>query len=199
MFISHIVIYVFDHWRVLHVIPAVKIVSKQVDWWAQVCMVGCCAMILSCLVFKLNCEPYAGFCLKDFSLIQMCSLAGIAHFVVHMVLLVYLVPLLCPEEKDEKDSNHGATFKSVACIEPKSWFSSNPVHCLRSQLLLHKHKTYCRYAAVGKDHLLEINEDIGCYFKEAPAEDYTEEDMSAKAFFASLRPRTQKDVIAEPK
>merc|ERR1719436_798737 len=32
MFISHIVIYTFDHWRVLKVIPTVKIVSKQVDW-----------------------------------------------------------------------------------------------------------------------------------------------------------------------
>merc|ERR1719327_2370329 len=49
MSFSHVVIYAFDHYRVLNVIPSVKIVSKQVDWWAQVCMVGCCGMILGCL------------------------------------------------------------------------------------------------------------------------------------------------------
>merc|ERR1719453_1226483 len=52
MFISHMVIYLFDHWRVLNVIPAVKITSMQVDWWAQAMLAGCCALILSALVFK---------------------------------------------------------------------------------------------------------------------------------------------------
>merc|ERR1740138_34699 len=52
MFVSHIVIYAFDHWRVLQVIPRVKIVNRQVDWWAQATMAACCALIMSCLVFK---------------------------------------------------------------------------------------------------------------------------------------------------
>jgi hypothetical protein len=190
MFISHIVIYAFDHWRVLHAIPSVKIVSQQVDWWAQVVMVGCCGMILSSLAFKLNCETYApgGFCLKDFQLIQACTLVGVAHCVVHMLLLVFLVPMLCPEENDDKDANSGATFKSVAKFEPKSWFSVNPVHCLRTKLIQKKHP-FCQYAATGKDHLLEVNEEIACYFKDDPAENCTEAEMSTKALIASVRRR----------
>ena len=35
MFVSHIVIYLFDHWRVLNVIPTIKITSYQVDWREQ--------------------------------------------------------------------------------------------------------------------------------------------------------------------
>merc|ERR1719158_1639802 len=56
MFISHVVIYIFDHWRVLNVIPSVKIISRAVDWWAHVVLAACCALILSILVFKANCE-----------------------------------------------------------------------------------------------------------------------------------------------
>merc|ERR1719201_3156647 len=74
MFISHIVIYAFDHWRVINVIPAVKIVSTQVDWWAQVFFGMCVAIIASCLVFKANCEPNA-YCIKGPDLVMACSAA----------------------------------------------------------------------------------------------------------------------------
>merc|ERR1719327_1678758 len=62
MSFSHAFIYFFDHWRVLTVIPYVKIVINEVDWWAQVVMCGLCAMIMMCLVFKANCETYVDFC-----------------------------------------------------------------------------------------------------------------------------------------
>merc|ERR1719456_1732942 len=76
MFFSHIVIYVFDHWRVLDVIPSVKIVSMVVDWWAQVMLAACCAMIMMVLVFKANCESYSGYCLTGiFGLVSTCALA----------------------------------------------------------------------------------------------------------------------------
>merc|ERR1719162_1573650 len=65
MFISHIVIYAFDHWRIINVIPAVKIVSNEVDWWSQMMLIPCCSLILSCLVFKANCESYANYCMQD--------------------------------------------------------------------------------------------------------------------------------------
>merc|ERR1719316_2264671 len=83
MCFSHCFIYCFDHWRVLKVIPYVKIVSMAVDWWAQVMMCGCCAVILSCLVFKANCESYVGYCMQEMELISWCALAGTLHFIVH--------------------------------------------------------------------------------------------------------------------
>jgi len=176
MAFSHCFIYCFDHWRVLNVIPTIKIVSCHVDWWAQVMMCACCAMILSCLVFKANCETYSPYCLQDLGLVGICSVAFIVHFIVHFLLLVYLVPKLGQELEDE---NFGMTFAAAASNEPRTWFSANPVHCLRSEYI-HGHKPHCRLVANGKEHLLEVNVKIGCHFEdqEAEAEDFNQ-DMSS--------------------
>merc|ERR1740138_1200114 len=120
MFVSHIVIYAFDHWRVLSVIPNIKIVSRAVDWWAQVTLGACCALILSVGVFKMNCESYAGYCLKSTELISATAVAFVAHFVVHLLCLLYLVPAL---GKDFEDQNPDADYAAVAKIEANSWFS----------------------------------------------------------------------------
>jgi len=179
MFISHIVIYLFDHWRVLDVIPNVKITSFQVDWWAQAMLAGCCGLVMSSLVFKANCESYSGYCIKDMALISASSLAGVAHFIIHMLLLIYLVPVLGKECKDE---NEGMAYQAVAENDAYSWFSVNPVHCLRSKLI-HKHKPYCRFVSPGKEHTLEINKDIGCYFYDVAADT---EDFSAPTVGGAL-------------
>jgi len=164
MFISHIVIYIFDHWRVLYVIPSIRIVSKAVDWWAQVALGACCALIMSCLVFKMNCESYAGYCLKTTGLLTATSIAGIVHFVVHTALLVYLVPAL---GKECEDANPGMKYSEVAKGEANSWFSVNPVHCLRSKFI-HQDKPHCRFSSVGKAHLLQVNTKIGNHFQCKP-------------------------------
>jgi hypothetical protein len=176
MFISHIVIYAFDHWRIINVIPALKIVSNEVDWWSQVMLIPCCSLILSCLVFKANCESYVNYCVQDMELIYTTTLAGILHFIVHFLLFVYLVPALSgePETNAEKD----AEFKEYAAKDAHGWFSVNPVHCLRSQYIL-KDKIYSRFCAVGKEHLLEANPEIGCYFHDAAAAD---EETAAQEF-----------------
>merc|ERR1719359_2628578 len=73
MFISHIVIYLFDHWRVINVIPNIKITSYSVDWYAQAVLAACCGLILSSLVFKANCakglESITGYCIHDGKLV----------------------------------------------------------------------------------------------------------------------------------
>jgi len=167
MAFSHSFIYCFDHWRVLKVIPSVKIVSTNVDWWAQVMMCGCCAVILSCLVMKANCETYSGYCIQNWELISACSVAGTCHFIVHLLLLVYLVPKLGKELEDE---NEGMTFESAAKDEARTWFASNPVHCLRSELI-HGDKPHCRLTSWGKEHFLEVNAKIGCHFTDDAAEE----------------------------
>jgi len=161
MCFSHCFIYCFDHWRVLNVIPFIKIVSVQVDWWAQVMMCGCCAVILSCLVFKANCETYVNYCMQEFDLLFWCAVAGTAHFVVHVLLLVYLVPKL---GLDLEDENRGMLYKAVGETEARTWFSVNPVHCMRSKYI-HKDSPHCRPCQWGKEHLLEVNAKISCYFK----------------------------------
>jgi len=179
MFISHIVIYLFDHWRVLAVIPKIQITSYQVDWWAQVMLAACCALVLSALVFKANCESYAGYCIKDMQLISATSLAFVVHMIVHMLLLIYLVPSMTQEFRDE---NEGLRYETVAKEEAFSWFAVNPVHCLRSKVL-HKHKPYCRFVSPGKEHLLEVNAAIGCHFQDVAAD---VEDFAAPTMGGAL-------------
>jgi hypothetical protein len=173
MCFSHCFIYSFDHWRVLNVIPSLKIVSYNVDWWAQVTMCFCCAVILACLVFKMNCETYAGYCIQEFELIGACTVAGTLHFIVHVALLVFLVPKLAPADAVPEDETDTRAYDAVARDEPRTWFSSNPVHCLRSKYI-HKHSPPCLLAYWGKEHLLSENDKIGCHFvrKAAQVESY---------------------------
>jgi len=175
MCFSHCFIYCFDHWRVLNVIPTVKIVSDAVDWWAQVMMCFCCAIILSCLVFKMNCETYAGYCIQEFELLGACTVAGTAHFIVHFLLLYFLVPKLGERHDPVDNTEADMEFKAVAAYEPRTWFSANPVHCLRSKYIQlnateRKEKIYCRVAAWGKEHLLQKNDAINCHFFRSAAE-----------------------------
>jgi hypothetical protein len=180
MFISHIVIYLFDHWRVINVIPNIKITSYSVDWYAQAVLAACCGLILSSLVFKANCakglESITGYCIHDGKLVIASTLAGVGHFVVHMILLIYIVPRLGAVSSEEENTiTEGfSSYKSIAENDPYTWFSVNPVHCLRSKYI-HKHSPYCRWASAGKEHLLEANDAIGCHFHDTKAdnEDYS--------------------------
>jgi len=60
-------------------------------------------------------------------------------------------------------------YETVAENTAYTWFSVNPVHCLRSKLV-HKHQPYCRFASPGKEHLLEVNPKIGCHFSDVAAD-----------------------------
>jgi hypothetical protein len=194
MAFSHTFIYCFDHYRVLNTIPYIKIVSNEVDFWAQVTMAGCCAVIMMCLVFKANCETYTNYCLQDMALISATGAAGTAHFIVHMILLVYLVPMLDQEVEPE---NEGMTFESVAKHESRTWFSVNPVHCLRSQHI-HGDKPHCRLVAFGKEHLLEANPKIGCHFttQAAEVEDYGNDLRKSFANLSKSFSKSEEDTEA---
>ncbi len=58
----------------------------------------------------------------------------------------------------------GMTFETVAKDEARTWFSVNPVHCLRSQYI-HSHKPHCHLACWGKEHLLEVPNFTSSMFK----------------------------------
>jgi hypothetical protein len=160
---SHAYIYCFDHYRVLRAIPSCNYVTMDVDWWAQWMMIPCCSCILSCLVFKGNCQTY-GYCIKGWTLIQACTFAWIAHLVLHTLFLLFVIPLFKLKEEDCPDKNPNMTYedcsKKLAC----NWFSSNPVHCARSMYL--EGKDEVMFYGIGKDHLQIYNPKTGCYYKE---------------------------------
>jgi len=63
----------------------------------------------------------------------------------------------------ENEKLDAMTYREVNQGQPASWFSTNPVHCLRSQKI-YKHAPSCTYLFMGKEHVLQVNESIGCYF-----------------------------------
>jgi len=159
MVLSHIWIYIFDHVKVLRCVVACDFASMEVDWWSQVLLIPCCGAILSCVVFKANTGDY-GYYLEEDWIIVACVAAFVAHIVVHFLLLLYVVPLFGKEERDE---NKQMPYSEINQHEAASWFSTNPIHCLRSDFI-YKHDPPCGYRFVGKEHLLDVNEDIGCFY-----------------------------------
>jgi len=79
--------------------------------------------------------------------------------------------LLCavPKLVGRAQGSDAKTYKEVALREPCSWFSANLLHCLRSKYLF-KHSPACSFFVPGQEHLLEVNESIGCFFHEENVE-----------------------------
>jgi hypothetical protein len=90
--VSHIYIYIFDHLRVLRTIPTCTFASMDVDWWSQVALIPLCGMVLACCIFKANRQGY-GVLLEGNDIVKLCGVAFFGHGLLHLVLLVYVVPL----------------------------------------------------------------------------------------------------------
>jgi len=191
--VSHIYIYLFDHMRVLRTIPTCTFASMDVDWWSQVALIPLCGMVLACCIFKANRQGY-GILLEGNDIVKVCGVAFFGHALLHLALLVYVVPLFGkkPEPNPELDN---LTYKDVAQSRAASWFSTNPIHCLRSRLI-YKHTPACVYLHPGKEHILMVNEKIGCYFSADSAELPRDEDVTptkaSRGLFGSRSSSTAK-------
>jgi hypothetical protein len=162
---SHCFIYCFDHWRVLRVIPSCNFATMEVDWSAQLLLAPCCGLMVSCLIFKANCQHY-GFCLTGWRTPVVCIAAFFLHCLLHGLLLVKFVPVF---KKTQAVSTEVKTYETVASESACSWFNANPVHCLRSKYI-YKHSPYCQLWISGKEHMLQPNPAISCYFDDQEPE-----------------------------
>lgn len=172
MAICHMLIYAFDHWKVLQNIPKCTYASMDVDWWSQALLAPCTAGILSCMVFKMNCQDY-GFCLDGVPLLTACTAAFFAHCVVHILVLVHVVPMFANKVVGSDAAT--TTFQEIASYTAPSWFTCNPVHCLRSKYK-YKHDPECVYHIVGKEHCIQQSPSANVYYhgERCEDEDYTE-------------------------
>ena len=181
MVFSHVIIYAFDHWRVVSTIPSCCYASMDVDWWAQWMFAPCIATIATALVMKANCQGY-GYCIKGAALVEAEIGMWFFHIFIHTLALKFLVPVFGLKEDPDNDPHAGKKYKEVAEELACSWFSANPVHCLRSQYV-QEDKPHCCFWISGKEHLQTVNPDIHCFFQddEAEAEDFTKADLGLKA------------------
>jgi hypothetical protein len=158
----HVYIYAFDHWRVLRAIPSCTFASMSVDWCCQAMLAPLCAIMAACLMFKSqNQEGFPN--LSIWGNVFACSGAFIGHCVVHIAVLIYVVPRFSVVKGEDKFAD--TKYEDVAKTVASTWFSENPVHCLRSKFV-YKHSPPCSFQFNGKEHLLEVNEKIGCYYSQ---------------------------------
>jgi len=168
--VSHLYIYFYDKWKVLRAVPSFVYASNDVDECASAMLSGVTALILMCAVFKGNCAKGSPFCYEGMELASLLAAAGIAHIVLHVLILKLVVPALFSVEHDVARSK----YQDVASIIPCSWFSASPMHCLRSHYI-HKHSPPQLLCVAGNEHLLRKNASIAAYFegKEAACEEFT--------------------------
>lgn len=157
---SHAYIYLFDQYKVLREIPSCKYASYDVEWWCQAMFAPIIGIMASCFMFKANCEP-GMHCTTGMPLIALCCLGWMVHVVIHMLVLLYVVPMFKLEKGDDPEA--GKTYREVATGNPSTWFSTNKIHCLRSKLK-HKHEPACSFMRLGKEKHIRANPSIGCYF-----------------------------------
>jgi len=173
--VCHAYIYVYDHYRVLRVVPRIVIHSMSVDFCAQVLLAPACGILLVCLIFKGNCSKNALYCVEAEPLLWLCLAAFLLHCAVHALIICFVVPCWVGQtsSKDKVYRKDAKSFKDVAAEEPCSWFTANPIHCLRSSFVYH-HSPPCSFYTPGMEHTMQVNESIGCHFTEV---DETVEDV----------------------
>merc|ERR1712226_458466 len=96
----------------------------------------------------------------EMTLWVICAVAFVAHVLVHYALFVYVVPYIV---KGGKDGPSAESYDKAAKETPCTWFTANPVHCLRSKYI-YSHSPPCHHYARGLEYLLEPNPDIGLYY-----------------------------------
>lgn len=165
-FLSHAYIYYYDKYRVLRCVPNFWFSTSIVDRFSQAFLAVPCGIILVAAVYKANCMSSQSYCLHSHRLIAACAGALLFHLTLHLSCLEFLVPKLI-------NIDHKATkepYEHAASRLPCTWFSSNPVHCLRTQYLQGASPP-CVFFESGREYLLKANPKIGVYFEDRSSAD----------------------------
>mmetsp|Transcript_112717 Transcript_112717/g.323900 ORF Transcript_112717/g.323900 Transcript_112717/m.323900 type:complete len:965 (+) Transcript_112717:1-2895(+) len=151
---SHAWIYAFDYYKVLRQIPAVNYVEHHLEWWCQILLAPIFGIIASSLLFKSNCEP--GYhCVKGWPIVIVCFCAWLAHVVVHVSLVVYVLPMF-GVKKGKIEELAGVTYKDCGTYLAATWFNTNPVHCLRSKYF-YEDEVSVDFYRLGKENTIREN------------------------------------------
>jgi len=162
--VAHIYIYAIDHYRVLRSVPRCVFASMDVDWWAQWMLCIPLGFLLTCATFKaLNNGRHGD--LSTTLLLELCVAAFFLHMAVHTLLLLCVVPCFGIKNLVPRPE----TYEECSMKRPHSWFSSNVVHCLRSQFV-YGHDPPVDHSIVGKEHLLRFNAEVGQFFVDVKAQ-----------------------------
>jgi len=161
MALSHVYIYCFDHWRVLRALPQFCYSRNLNDQFGTSWMALPCALTLSAAVFKGYHIYWPD--LNGTSLTCVMLWAFLFHLFLHSFILKKIYKMKGVHKKAEQ------TYAETAKWTADTWFSTNPVHCLRSKYIW-GHEPAQVFWMQGKEHLQRENKEIGAYFEDKEAQ-----------------------------
>jgi hypothetical protein len=173
--LSHCYIYYYDHWRVLRCNTRFWFASDVVSKFGQKLFSIPVAILGAALVFRANVASAPAHkdaeghlevklgtgVLKGAALWGTMTGVIFGHMLVHYLLLEFLVPWL----GETNILNAKETYEECARLKPCSWFSSNPIHCLRSKYIWKDDPPQTFYV-IGKEHLMTRKDKIHSYFEQ---------------------------------
>jgi hypothetical protein len=173
MALSHVYIYLYDHWRVLRATPAFHYSRNLNDQFGTSWMALPCALTASCAVFKGYHIYWPD--LNGTALACVMLWAFLGHLFLHSFVLRKVYKMKGTHKKAEE------TYMQVAQHHADTWFSVNPVHCLRSKYIWGHEPAQVFYMA-GKHHLQKANKDIASFYEEKEEQqDDTQKQAPKKA------------------
>mmetsp|Transcript_78308 Transcript_78308/g.162676 ORF Transcript_78308/g.162676 Transcript_78308/m.162676 type:complete len:1029 (+) Transcript_78308:93-3179(+) len=164
MFVSHVYIYIFDHYRVLRCVPGFTFSDDTIDMFAWKMTSVVSAVILCAILLKLNCNSDSFGCVQGGWFCVMMLGAFFGHIVVHLFIFNKIVPHLTASQ----DNRATLKYEQVAPAVAANWFTVNPGYCFRSKYL-YKHDPPVNLFVRGKEHLMKANPSAGSYFEDKPA------------------------------
>jgi len=176
MIVSLLVIYTWDHMRVLRFTTKSVFATCKMDNAVAYMMAMPTGVIAMCLVFKAYAASHHGFLdglrmqlkgeidvsMDRYNIFAFLALAFVGHVTIHWMLLKYVVFPLAEKEGEEEEAK--PLYSEVGAQKPANYFNTNPINCLRSQYV-YKHDPPCVAYRIGKEHLLRENGKLGLHFE----------------------------------
>jgi len=139
--LSHLYIYVYDHWRVLRLVPAFVFNNNNVHKAAECMLAVPVGLLLSAGVFKSNCQKLSNGislpCSQGWTLLGRCIMVFALHVCLHLYLLIGVI-----HRRTVAKEPSTIPYEVAAQSIPQTWFTSNAMHCLRSVYIFNDSKPH---------------------------------------------------------
>jgi len=161
---SHIYLYVYDHVKVLRYVRKFNFSGPEVHWLGMQLFAIPVSILAGALVFKANQMSGDGSLgsgyFKGYSLGAVAGGAAVLHFVIHLLVLEFMVKPIGEQEEEHTSIQYAEAARTC----PATYLSTNPIYCLRSKYIL-KHNPPQAFYAPGKEALAKTNPAIGAFYE----------------------------------
>jgi len=143
MFMSHVYIFAYDHCRVLRLVPSFSFTNNHTHQAAECLLAAPVGLLLSAGVFKSNCQVLSNGirlpCSEGWTLLGRCVMAFALHVCLHLFLLISVIPRHVVAAAKEPST---VPYQDAVRTIPQTWFTTNAMHCLRSEYIYNHSKPH---------------------------------------------------------